>query len=445
MLIENIKEAFQNILGNRMRSLLTMLGIIIGISAVITITTIGASIQSTLNATMNALGGTGIYGYVDAIYPEDGDLDDWVYPDMTANDYITLEQLETLVSTYPDEIAGYVVSNSLSSGQVYKNSEKYANVSVEGITPYQLDYMHLTLLRGRNLTSQDLKNNKQVCLVSDTMASYYFGDEDPIGQQITYNGSDGFSYDFTVVGVYEYSTAVFGKQDTSVPEKDRTTSMYIPCSMAAELAGAAGGSDSTTAGYEYINLVLKAGADEEQALSDAQEYFSQLYANNEKWQVSLYSNSSDMGMIDTIINVVTMAISFIAAISLVVGGVGVMNIMLVSITERTKEIGIRKALGAKNRAIRQQFLIESVVLCLVGGIIGIVLGLLFGVLLGKVGMALVLVYYPTYKDYIIMSVHPNGIAILLSVGFSMLIGIFFGSYPAKKAAQMEVIDALRYE
>ena len=152
-----------------------------------------------------------------------------------------------------------------------------------------------------------------------------------------------------------------------------------------------------------------------------------------------------MDMIDTVINVITIAISFIAAISLVVGGVGVMNIMLVSITERTKEIGIRKALGAKNRDIRQQFLMESVVLCLIGGIIGILLGILFGFLLGRIAMMFINSYYAEYSSYIVMSVRPSGPAILLSVGFSMLIGIFFGSYPAKKAARMEVIDALRYE
>lgn len=122
-----------------------------------------------------------------------------------------------------------------------------------------------------------------------------------------------------------------------------------------------------------------------------------------------------------------------------------MNIMLVSITERTKEIGIRKALGAKNKDISQQFLIESVVLCLIGGVIGIILGILFGFLLGKVAMLFINSYYADYSSYIIMNVRPSGIAIILSVAFSMLIGIFFGSYPAKKAAKMEVIDALRYE
>ncbi len=213
-------------------------------------------------------------------------------------------------------------------------------------------------------------------------ASYYFGSEDPIGQQIIYSGSDGYSYEFTVVGVYEYNAAIFGKQDTTIPEKDRSTTMYIPATTANKL-----NHSEATNGYTYISVLLKTGADQNQAETDIQSFFGDKYAKNEKWQVTTYNMSSDMGIINTVINVVTVAISFIAAISLIVGGVGVMNIMLVSITERTKEIGIRKALGAKNKAIKQQFLIESVVLCLVGGIIGILIGILFGFILGKSGNA----------------------------------------------------------
>ena len=181
MLIENIKEAFQNLLSNKMRSLLTMLGIIIGISAVITITTIGTSIKSTLNATLNSLGGNSISASVDAIYPEDdADWSNWEYPKMTADDYITQDMLDELQETYPDEIAGFGISAYLGSGQIYKNSDKYANVDATGTTKEELEYMKINILRGRNLTKQDMKKEKRVCVVSDTMASYYFGSEDLI-------------------------------------------------------------------------------------------------------------------------------------------------------------------------------------------------------------------------------------------------------------------------
>ena len=154
---------------------------------------------------------------------------------------------------------------------------------------------------------------------------------------------------------------------------------------------------------------------------------------------------SDMGMINTVLNVITVAVSGIAAISLIVGGVGVMNIMLVSITERTREIGVRMALGAKRRTIKMQFVIEAIVLCLIGGVIGILIGVGIGALLGQVAGFIIQNMYAEYASYIIMEVHPSGTAIILSLFFSMLTGVFFGYYPANKASKMEVIDALRYE
>jgi putative ABC transport system permease protein len=150
-------------------------------------------------------------------------------------------------------------------------------------------------------------------------------------------------------------------------------------------------------------------------------------------------------MINKVLGIITIAISVIAAISLIVGGVGVMNIMLVSIVERTKEIGIRKALGAQNSSIRLQFVTESIIICLIGGIIGIITGILNGVIIGKAASVLVEQIYTDYKDLITVSVSPSLSAIIIAVVFSMLTGIFFGYYPANKAAKMNPIDALRYE
>ena len=186
-------------------------------------------------------------------------------------------------------------------------------------------------------------------------------------------------------------------------------------------------------------------ADIEQATADIQSYFDEIYANNEDFYIYTYNMQSDMGMINTVLNVITIAVSGIAAISLIVGGVGVMNIMLVSITERTREIGVRMAMGAKRRTIRMQFVIEAIMLCLIGGIIGILIGVGIGALLGKVAGFVIQSMYAEYASYIIMEVHPSVTAILLSLFFSMLTGVFFGYYPANKASKMEVIDALRYE
>lgn len=179
MLIENIKEAFQNLLSNKMRSLLTMLGIINRYFCRLSQNNHHrTSIKSTLNATLNSLGGNSISASVDAIYPEDdADWSNWEYPEMTADDYITQDMLDELQETYPDEIAGFGISAYLGSGQIYKNSDKYANVDATGTTKEELEYMKINILRGRNLTRQDMKKEKRVCVVSDTMASYYFGSE----------------------------------------------------------------------------------------------------------------------------------------------------------------------------------------------------------------------------------------------------------------------------
>jgi putative ABC transport system permease protein len=313
---------------------------------------------------------------------------------------------------------------------------------MSGITLGYLDYIKINLLKGRDFTQADQDKCKKVCIISNTMANYYFENENPIGQLITINMDSGASDTLAVVGVYEYSEAVFGKQDTTVPEKDRYTQLYIPEQTALTMNQTEEGSAN---GYDYITILLKNTADVQMATDDIKSFFEEKYENNEDWQIETYNMASDMSVINTVINVITIAIAFIAAISLIVGGVGVMNIMLVSITERTKEIGIRKALGAQNKDISQQFLIESVVLCLIGGIIGILAGLGLGALIGKIAGLVIQNYYAEYQNYIIMSIRPSAVAIILSVGFSMLIGIFFGHYPAKKAAQMEVIDALRYE
>lgn len=440
MLFENIKEAITSIFSNKMRSILTMLGIIIGISAVITITTIGSSIKSTLSSTMNSLGGNSISVYVQARYPEDdADWDTWIYPDMKESDYITQEMVDALKEKYPDEFQGIASSNYFVDGQVKEDSKRYANVSVQGATSVYLDYLKLEQQSGRGITQKDCDGKKNVCIVSDIMANQYFGEENPIGQEITVDANDGSAYDFVIVGVYKYNAALFGKIDTSVPEKDRSTPMFIPFQTVSKLQG------NNQVGYDSFNLLVKSTADINQATTDATDFLNQYYEKNENFEVTTYNMSSDLGIINTVINVITVAISGIAAISLIVGGVGVMNIMLVSITERTREIGVRMALGAKRKVIRLQFVIEAIVLCLIGGMIGIGIGILNGFVLGKVAGLIIQSAYSEYSNYIIMSVHPSLTAILLSLFFSMLTGVFFGYYPANKASKMEVIDALRYE
>lgn len=442
MFLENLKEAITSIFSNKMRSLLTMLGIIIGISSVIIITTIGSSIQSTLTASMNSMGGNTISVYVEPRYPEDdADWETWVFPEMKKEDYVTQEMIDGMIEEYPEEIIGTAASNYFTEGTIQDetDSKRYANVSVMGVTPEYLDFMKLKRYAGHSLTSEDNKAGKKVCLIADTMASYYFQGKNPIGKRVAVIGNEGSINSFVIVGVYEYNQALFGKVDTSVPEKDRRTQMMIPLTTSFALQNV------EYNGYDYFNLLVDPVADINIATKHVAEYFDKIYEKNKDYHITARNMQSEMGMINTVLNVITIAVSGIAAISLIVGGVGVMNIMLVSITERTKEIGVRMALGARRRTIKQQFVVEAIVLCLIGGVIGVVSGIAIGALLGVVATLIIQNMYADYANYIIMSVHPSLTAVLLSLFFSMLTGIFFGYYPASKASKMEVIDALRYE
>ena len=277
MFWENIKEAITSISSNKMRSLLTMLGIIIGISSVIIITTIGGSIQSTLTATMNSLGGNMVQAYVEARYPEnDEDWATWEQPDMTDSDYVTQDMIDGLIEKYPDEVTGVAAQNYLGSGTIKDDadSKNYANVNIDGITPEYLEYMKLEMHAGRNLTKADNQGKKRVCLIADTMAERYFAGKDPIGETLSVATSDGGIFDFVVVGVYVYNQALFGKVDTSIPEKDRVTELMIPLQTCFKLQG----TDRT--GYDYFNLMIDPLADVNQATTDVLSYFDEMYANN---------------------------------------------------------------------------------------------------------------------------------------------------------------------
>lgn len=183
-------------------------------------------------------------------------------------------------------------------------------------------------------------------------------------------------------------------------------------------------------GYQSITVVASSGTNVTAFVDVVGDYFASYYTRNDSWTVSASSISSLLESMTEILNQISLAISAIAAISLLVGGIGVMNIMTVSVTERTREIGTRKALGATNTAILTQFIIESIVLCAIGGVIGVGLGIGLGSVLSQV------------MGYL---ARPSVAAIIIAVAFSMAIGVFFGYYPAKKAAKMDPIDALRYE
>ncbi|MCR5717767.1 MAG: ABC transporter permease [Oscillospiraceae bacterium] len=425
--IENLRLAITSLLANKMRALLTMLGIIIGISAVIMITTIGTSIQKTMTKTFNSLGNFNII----AVYLY---TDEDVY--MTDDDMITREMLDELVEKYPEHFS-LDLQDNLGSATVRNEKGQIITMNVTGVMDVEPASDHR---RGRTISYQDNRELKNSIYVSDLFVKQYFGEAvDPLGKEITLTFENGISGDFTIIGYDKLPAMYLKSYSPGTKEIDKVTPVSIPLDSGLNLF------HREPEGEWYAQVRYNPDYDVKMQEQELQEFFDEKYAEKPGISVQLENMQTYLGMMDTVINVVTIAISVIAAISLIVGGVGVMNIMLVSITERTKEIGVRKALGAQNSSIRMQFVVEAIMICLIGGIIGIVLGIVGGMLIGWLAKILVTEFYSEYAELISITIQPSVPAIIIAVAFSILTGVFFGYYPANKAAKMNPIDALRYD
>ena len=418
---ESIRVSLEGLRANKMRSLLTMLGIIIGISAVIGILTVGSGLTGSITGSMSSLGATNITVFLQEKAGGMGGMETILgVASPEEEDLITDEMLEALRQRYGEAVAGISVSASAGSG-VARDGRLYANVSLTGINEEYLAVNNTDLLAGRTIRQEDLDGRRSVCVVSDRLVeNLYQGDADAaLGDEVRVE-LNGEYQSFRIVGIYEYDASM---SISFSAEEDVTTSLYIPITTANHLTG-------SPEGYSTVTVQASAGTDSAAMAQSIREFLSRYYANNEDYGVSAMAMSTMVESMSAIMDTLSIAISVIAGISLLVGGIGVMNIMLVSVTERTREIGIRKALGATNNDIRIQFVVESVIVCLIGGVIGILLG----AVLGYVGSSL-----------LSEACLPRPSYIALAVGFSMAIGVFFGYYPANKAARLDPIEALRYE
>lgn len=431
LLWENIILAVNSLLSNKMRAILTMLGIIIGIGSVIAIITVGDSLTLSVSENMQTMGANDVYVMVESKKQEDefsSQIDGVKFGQfsssetITEDDYLSNDMIKEMCDRFSEEIYAINLQYTIGNGQVPMQN-KSANVSPSGVSVGYFISNDLTFLGGRMFSQEEFDDGKKVVIVSDRLVNKLFdGDiKRALGENIELEvGNQNAS--FTIVGVYEYEENYMMGMSLGSGD-DVRTNLYMPLRAAFEF-------EHSEIAYPYLQIITKVGVDAEELSSKIENFFEPYYRTNRNCEVTAVTMGSMVSMLTDMLSTITLAISIVAGIALVVGGIGVMNIMLVSITERTREIGTRKALGAKNSSIRVQFIVEAVIICLIGGAIGVVLGIGGGILASN------LLGYPA---------RPSIQGIIVSLIFSMTIGVFFGYYPANKAAKMNPIDALRYE
>ena len=420
--------AFKNLATNKMRSFLTMLGIIIGIASVIAIFTIGDSLTLSVSENMQSVGANDVYV---AVVPKSDEGSDKSLKDgirfssrssanMEESDYITPEMVHGLVKKYASSISGVNVQYNVGNGSASQGREKAA-FSVYGVSAGYFLTNPVNIDDGTFFREDDMDSRRYVALMDSVEAETLYGSsKEAVGQDLTVTIDDK-NYTFEIIGTYSQESS----QNSSMMSMFSMgrTSLYVPLKTGYAIK-------HDTESFQYFQLISAVGTDSEKLASDVGDYLNSYYRNNSKYKVNAITLSGMLDMLMKLLDTITLAISIIAGIALLVGGIGVMNIMLVSVTERTREIGTRKALGARNRDIRLQFLSEAMIICLIGGIIGVVLGIIIGILAASA------MGYPA---------EPSVKGIMIALVFSVSIGLFFGYFPANKASRMNPIDALRYE
>ncbi|MBQ8837289.1 MAG: ABC transporter permease [Clostridia bacterium] len=396
-LTESFSLALSNIWNSKMRSFLTMLGIIIGIAAVMVIVGLGNGMENYITDAFSSIGTNVITVSVTG---------------SGSSKTVTEDDIYEIIEDYPDWFDHVSPTVSMRSS-VKIGSDTYSRTSATGVGEEYFDIYDYEVAAGRELRYMDMEKRENVCVVGCYVDEVLF-DGQALGDTLRIGGKV-----FTVVGVLD-------QIDDEIDEGGSDDAVYIPYSTAARLSYA--GSASTYLVTTDSDDLVDAGKE------IIEDELYEIFRTDDAYSVTTLSTLLDM--MTEMIDLVVLVLTFIAAISLVVGGIGIMNIMLVSVSERTREIGIRKALGAKERYILTQFVIEAAVTSAIGGIIGILCGYGLSSLATKV---------ITQMLGETLNVVPSTMSIIVAFGASALIGIVFGYLPARKAARLNPIDALRHD
>ena len=400
MIFETFRQALQNVWSNKLRTFLTMLGIIIGVMAVIVIVGLGNGMTKSMRDSFSALGTNTL------------SINIWGYGSRTAS----VEDVYKIAEKNADLISAISPQVDFSSNSAKVGTTTYRYSNIYGVDETYTEMKSYTIAMGRGLQYMDVMDNKQVCVIGDYLNRVAYGGN-AVGQTIKLG-----AYKFRIVGVLAPKV-----NDPSMQQGTDDDCVYLPYTTVNRLSSQAM-VGSYTAMMKDESRANEAKAAIEQGLYD-------LFKSDSAYYV--YSASEWLEEMNKMINMVIIILTGIASISLLVGGIGIMNIMLVSVTERTREIGIRKALGAKERVILAQFVVEAATTSALGGALGIVLGYIVSAAANRV--------LPLLMSDTSITVSPSFNSIVVAFGISAGIGVLFGYLPARRAARLNPIEALRYD
>lgn len=445
---ESFFNALSSIYSNKSRNLLSMFGIVVGISLVIVILSLGLTVQNIVDQLLQ--GQVGNISTVDVFMLDNANKEVKTFSDISINNF--QKQYSNIIfdilNESPEKLKGYFTDSNRSNVK----DGKYSYSDIIGVSKGYALYKNIPLIKGRFLNDSDCSEVKSSIVISDVSAKAMFGTTSCIGKTISFNSNDNKKCDFVIVGVYHY---VDQSGESLKGYNTVKTTAYISYSFMNKLFGkdvnnTTRNNDTETA-YNYIKIIPLADNYSMAITIVAKNYFEKIY-NDDDYEIYAYPiEPEDQTGLKSLPTIITGVFLAIALISLIVGGIGVMNINLINVTEKTQEIGVCKALGAKNSNIALQFLLESVIVCVIAGAVGVFVGFGLDIIIENIITNLVNsmpVSMSSTKSLLLnvdLSVSPSIFAVVVSFAITVITGIVFGVIPATKASKMLVVDALRYE